>query len=49
MTIPANIESEKEKDYSRFGRRSRMPLNVPRSHWEEKMVEAGRRKVRFAK
>jgi hypothetical protein len=26
-----------------------MNLVVRRSHWEEKMVEAGRRKVRFAK
>lgn len=49
MTIPASIESEKEKNYSRFGRRTRMALIVPRSHWEEKMIEAGRRKVKFAK
>jgi len=49
MTIPASIESQKEKQYAQNGRRRRVHLMVPHSHWEDKMIEAGFRKVKFAR
>lgn len=49
MREPAKIESKKEKELSMMGRNGPMPLRVPGSKWEDKMVQAGRRKVRFAR
>ncbi|EAR94516.2 hypothetical protein TTHERM_00051660 (macronuclear) [Tetrahymena thermophila SB210] len=47
MRIQANVESKKEKELAKKGREYQIQTDIPESKWEQKMVQLGKRKVRF--
>ncbi|KAL4511707.1 hypothetical protein ABPG72_012552 [Tetrahymena utriculariae] len=47
MRIQANVESKKEKELAKRGRENQIQTDIPESKWEQKMVQLGKRKVRF--
>ncbi|KAL4471483.1 hypothetical protein ABPG74_008376 [Tetrahymena malaccensis] len=47
MRIQADVESKKEKQLAKRGRENQIQTDIPETKWEQKMVQLGKRKVRF--